>query len=283
MLLPRPLRAIDRRGLRISQELVHSLLSSAASVHPAPVFVLGNQKAGTSAIAALLARTAGLRPTMDFQSQNTRPAYEQADADGSDFERFIERNRLEFSRGIIKEPNLTFLYRRLAERFPRSRFIFVSRDPRDNIRSILDRLGLPGDLVRLGEERRAQVPAAWRLALEGGWPVPPCENYVGTLARRWDLAAGIFLKHRGKMILVHYEDFLKDKAGCIAGLAGRLGLEQVHDISDMVNVPFQPPGNRGVRWPEFFGPENLGRIERICVARMAALDYPPGAEGPAEV
>jgi hypothetical protein len=42
-----------------------------------------------------------------------------------------------------------------------------------------------------------------------------------------------------------------------------------------VDVQYQPRGDRGVSWLEFFGRENLRRIEGICGGRMAQLGYRP--------
>ena len=55
-------------------------------------------------------------------------------------------------------------------------------------------------------------------------------------------------------------------------LTGALELEPRHDVSAHLDVSFQPPGDRSVRWRDFFG-ANLERIERICADRMRELDY----------
>ena len=52
----------------------------------------------------------------------------------------VQRYRLAFSRPVVKEPNLTFLYDELVRRFPQARVGLIIRDPRDNIRSLLERL-----------------------------------------------------------------------------------------------------------------------------------------------
>jgi hypothetical protein len=79
------------------------------------------------------------------------------------------------------------------------------------------------------------------------------------------------------MTLVRYEDFVKDKVGEITRLVRRMGLESVNDINGEVNVQYKPRGrNRDIPWDEFFGSENLARIEAICGKSMKRLGYSPG-------
>jgi MoaA/NifB/PqqE/SkfB family radical SAM enzyme len=48
-------------------------------------------------------------------------------------------------------------------------------------------------------------------------------------------------------------------------------VDTAHDLG--LDVQFQPAGDKGVRWDDFFGPANLAAIERICGSRMAELGY----------
>ncbi len=252
-----------------------------ARVERRPVIVLGNQKSGTSAVAHLLAELCGLSKTIDIQPLMGAAGHavmkgERRLAD------VVRRHPECFSTALIKEPMMTFFAGQVLEVFPESRVVFVVRDPRDNIRSLLNRRGLPGDLEELSDELRASLgrrvtldPEVW-----GGGD----ENYVGVLAHRWNRAADAYLEHEGRVELVRYEEFVADKQGSLERLARRLGLEPRHDVSALLDVDFQPRGTRGASWDAFFGPRNLGRIERICGTRMARLGYAPagaaGAQGP---
>jgi hypothetical protein len=40
-----------------------------------------------------------------------------------------------------------------------------------------------------------------------------------------------------------------------------------------VDQQFQPKGDRGISWNDFFAPESLNAIERICRAEMDLLGY----------
>ena len=47
----------------------------------------------------------------------------------------------------------------------------------------------------------------------------------------------------------------------------------MNDVQDELDRPFQPAGDRSVTWIDFFGPQNLARIESICGEEMRALGY----------
>lgn len=75
------------------------------------------------------------------------------------------------------------------------------------------------------------------------------------------------------MTLVKYEDFLADKHGFIARLAGQLHIPEKANIRDKLDVQYQPPGDRYISWEVFFGVENLKCIEQICSSRMKEFGY----------
>jgi len=240
---------------------------------PENVIVLGNQKSGTTVIAALLSQCLGTSVTLDFPAEIRNLLHPRIWAGELDFKEMVRANRKEFSRGVVKDATLSLFFPQTARHFPRSRFVMVMRDPRDNLRSILNRLKLRGDLPDLSPEVMAGMIPAWRLIVDGRWLGLRGENYIERLAARWDLIASTYLTHANRMILIKYDDFVKDKARAIERLARALGREPRHDISDKVDVQYQSRGDRDVKWTEFFGPDNLARIERVCADRMAALGY----------
>jgi hypothetical protein len=240
-----------------------------------PIFVLGNQKSGTTAIAALLAELAGLSSTLDIRTWTV--AEQDQLHDGSlKFAGFLRRHRLEFSRELIKEPALTFLYDDLRSHFPSSRVVFTMRDPRDNVRSILNRVQRAGDKDVL--EDLAALPEAWQRIIDNRWLGLQHEHYVDSLAARWNRATDVYVEHARDMVLIRYEDFVVNKLDTIERLASQLGLAKACDISDKLDIQYQPRGNREITWEEFFGLANLGRIERICGSRMRKFGYAPETE-----
>jgi hypothetical protein len=147
------------------------------------------------------------------------------------------------------------------------------RDPRDNIRSILNRLGLPGDLPDLDPAHYRRMRPLWEAILKSPWLPVEGETYIERLASRWSLGAGVYLDNRSGMELIRYEDFVAHKLGAITGLAERLGVDQAGRIDDKLETRYQPPGDRDVGWLEFFGRSNLSAIERICAAEAEQLGY----------
>ncbi len=265
--VPRPIK-------RLVDKIEYKFQVMNAQVNPNPILILGNQKSGTSAVAALLAEMTGLSVSIDLSKEIKTPTYHRVLQDNLPFSKFIQLHKLDFSRDIVKEPNLTLLYQELVEYFPKAKFVFVLRDPRDNIRSILNRLKIPGNLTQLGQEHRETVTPAWDLIIDNRWLGLEGENYIEMLAARWNFTTDVFLNNQNQILLVRYEEFLKDKLGNLTALARSLGLNPVNDITDKMNVQFQPRGNRNVNWQDFFSNHNLARIEHICGERMRMLDYP---------
>lgn len=236
------------------------------------IIVLGNPKAGTTAIAALLAGYGDLSVTLDLWPRLRRlETLAAVHAGELPFEAFVRRFRADFARDVVKDPHLTFLYPQLRQRFPDARFVMVMRDPRDNIRSILNRLRLPGDLEQLDPEAYERMRPLWEAILKSPW-LDVEGNYVERLAGRWAAAARVYIDHADAIELIRFEDFLADKMGAIAALADRLEIERRGRIEDKLDTPFQPPGDRSVGWRAFFG-ANLHRLESRSAAEARALGY----------
>jgi len=242
-----------------------------ARPHRRPVFILGMQKSGTSAIAGLLGLRTGLPTTIDLERDWRGTTVDTAGRDAAAFDRFVRRNAVDFARPIVKEPNLTFLVDRLRERWPESALVFVVRDPAQTVRSILDRLDLPGDLDAFPPDRLAAIPPAWRVVLDNRWIGVHADHPIESLAGRWRVAAEIAMNAGEDTMLVRYEDFTANKADEIDRIALHLGLERRADITAALDRPFQPPGRpRAVE--EVFG-SNLERIRRVVAPVAAELGY----------
>ncbi len=247
-----------------------------AQANPSPIFILGNQKSGTSAIAALLGAATGLSVSIDLTKEwvYRRKGYLLVKEKQWNFPQFVHRNKLDFSRDIVKEANLTLLYDELVKFFPDSRFVFVVRDPRSNIRSILNRVKVPGHLESLRNwEDRPYIPLGWEKVIYGSWLGLNGDNYIAMLAQRWNMMADIYLQNSGNMILSRYEDFLSDKTGHISDIACKLNLNPQFDISEKIDLQFQPKGNNEQRLLSFFRSKNLQRIENTCNQRMQSFGY----------
>lgn len=255
-------KAILRASMRASRPLAW-WRDRRATVHPAPVFLLGHPKSGTTAIAGLLAHATGLDITHDLFQTHGIARGEAADLvmGRVDFADFVRRHPAAFVDPLQKCPKLTFAFEALRGHFPAARFVLIARDPRDTIRSFLFRRGLPGDAQQI-DPPLALLPET----------LPP-GPYIAQLAERWNLAADVALANPQTVVRIRYEDFARDKVGEIARLAERLALEPRHDITPWLDRPFKPFSETSGDWLAFFGPANLALIEAICGERMAALDY----------
>ena len=235
------------------------------------------QKSGTSAIAALIASSCGLTSSIDFVQERRRPLFDRVYLHQASMRRFIWRNKPEFAREVIKEPNLTILYPQLAERFPRARFIFVVRDPRDNIRSILDWLGWDGKASEISAHQLERLPKVKQRIVSVDWMGlgRPDEHYLAALTKKWMYCADQYLANQESMELIRYEDFLEDKVNSITDLALRVGLDPRKSVAHLVDREFQPPGSRSkVTLSEIFTRENLDLIEDLSRKYLECFDYP---------
>ncbi len=272
---------VVRRGraeLRRAEVLVRNRLST---VHEKPVVLLGNQKSGTTAVAALLAALTGETAALDLMREAYSPRLAAVKAGEISFSQLIQRNRFSFSRRIIKEPQLTPFYDELRASIPQARIGVIVRDPRDNLRSIFDFLGLSPDGEQVRPGKRPGSPS-WRLVLDGRWLGIPAGDQLEQAAHRWNLCADVALEPRGEIVVVRYEDFVVDKYGVTAALARAVGLTVVRASlpRSVAERAYQPRGeHRGQSPIEFFGPENLRRIEAICGDRMKRLGYEPSPVG----
>lgn len=244
------------------------------------MIVGGNQKSGTTAIAALLAKATGLRFSNDpFWHVSLRDGHASVLEDvlsrRMTVAEVVDRYRAYFSAEIIKDPNFAFLYPELQSRFPESPQLFIVRDPRQNIRSILNRLCIEGRLERLGAEHLITLAhePGWRSILAGDGLGISEGSHVARLAQRWNLAAQRYFERSASVLLVRYEDFVADKAGYVEGLAQRLGLAVTADIRQEQDRQYQPRGNSSISMEAFFGERNLTLIETICAEGMAKFGY----------
>ncbi len=244
-------------------------------VNPEPVLVFGNQKAGTSAIAALLGEATGLSYTIDifcfYQGLE-----EQLLRSEVPFDALVKKARYSFSKDIVKDPSFVFFYDELAARFPQAKRVFVLRDPRQNIRSILNRLALPGHLNDLSPEHWARLQRefpGWCPILDGRFTGHSQMTYIEALALRCQQVFQIHAEHQSSVVPIYYEHFNEDKVTAIHQLVAQLGLPFVHSIDQVKDIQFQPRGNAAIALEDFFGAKNLDRIEEICGDTMRAVGY----------
>lgn len=250
-----------------------ALLSPFVHVQERPVIVLGNHKAGTSAIAGLLGALTGQPVALELRKELKRDRYRAVHESRVPFATLVAHNKVDFSQPIVKENHLSTMPEKVMAYFPDSPIAMVIREPRDNIRSLLNRLHIPGDRERIAADAWRSVPDVWKIVLDGHWLGLSYETYIEQLALRWNLIVDHYFANRERWVLQRYEDFQADKLGQLTSLAEAVGLTPECDISDKLDYPFQPRGNRSAAWETFYGEKNLAAIERICGSRMTQLGY----------
>jgi len=239
--------------------------------HAAPVFVFGNQKSGTTAIAGLLSAATGEALTRDFRGAR-EPYLGPLMRGETGLNDFIVRNAWSFSLPIIKEASLSFIAPQLLEHFPESRAVFIIRDPWANIRSILGRLRLRGDGDAPLRDDGTSLNPTWQSILTGRDLGLEPDHYIDILAKRWLRAAQICEALEDRVVTIRYEDFNRSKAEAIYRLVDALGLTAHNDISGMVDHPFQRSGQSSASMTKFFG-ANLARIEAVCGPDASRFGY----------
>ncbi len=242
------------------------------------VIVSGMPKSGTTAIAKLLAAAAGRQVCSD-------PFY-QLDQEKINFRDDLFSNHITleslwrsnrnifFSGSIIKDPNFPFFIPEIREFLPQAQFVSIVRDPRDNIRSVLNRLELLGRPLGV-DLNLANISPTWRGVLNGNNPDIPGRDYVEVLAWRWRISAEAFLRYRDACVEIRYENFNVNKIDSITELAGRLGYAELCKFDHLVDVQYQPRGDSDVQWSSFFGEEYLHIIESVTDPVMREFGYEP--------
>lgn len=230
------------------------------------LFIFGFQKSGTSAIAGLLAEKTGKSVTIDTKYL-WQPYFDKIMSNEIDMNSHVNRYSYPFSKFIIKEPNTTFFIKQLKEFFYLSKYIFIVRNPFDNIRSILNRLNLPGDLEDIDVDK---VHEDWKSFFSKS----KGKNYISVLANLWVKANNQSdITNSDSCVLVKYEDFNNDKEEFIEYISKKVGIEPKYSIGHIVDKQFQPKGERNIDLKIFYGEKNYKIIEDICCNLMKEFNY----------
>jgi hypothetical protein len=203
----------------------------------------------------------------------------------------IERSRdagLSLTGGIptlvIKEVNGSHAANRIMSLFPRSRMIFLVRDGRDVLDSMID----------------AARPEGWLGGTMGIRPVQGADDerdWIKEVCRRWvagmDLCANAFEAHDPALRRqVRYEDLLADTAGVLGDLARWIGLpaneRRVQTVAGKHSFENLPDWGKGPGkhrrsatpggWRTGLTPAEQQLAEEIMGDRLAKLGYERASE-----
>jgi len=269
------LRLLGDRLFRLSKPFRH--------VNPHAIHVFGCQKSGTSAVAQLTAMAGGLSATVDIPTIWRTPVTDIIRG-RSTLEGLVETHRPYFSQELVKETGLAPILDQVAGHIGLQKVVFVVRDPLTNVRSILQRRGLAGDLPGLSEEEVTRL-------LNGNWhwtydwprvhrPEPRFwsegNHHVDGLGILWSSCVKAMQRAEKNGVEVHvvrYEDFVKDKRGTVESILTQFGRPVKKDVSAYVDVQFQPKGDHSVSIEDFFGEDNLARLRHVTREGARRFDY----------
>lgn len=266
------------RDLKMIDASLRSVLNSVFPLIPqAPqIIVSGMPKSGTTAIAQLLAYSAGLTVSSDPVYQidvNIGRAPRNALYDGTlTMARFWKKYQHFFKGELVKDPNFPFFIDDLLSMFPMAKQVYIVRDPRDNLRSILDRLSLNGK-VSEEDEAYQKISGSWRNVLDGRKPELPGNGILEKMAWRWRVSTENYIKNQDVITLIQYEVFRKNKKAEIENLAQQLGLKGKNNISNKVDVQYQPKGKEVTDWEAYFGKTALEKINHIVGPCLSGFGY----------
>ena len=131
----------------------------------------------------------------------------------------------------------------VKEMFPDAAFVFLIRDPRTNLASMIT--GWPGErfskppLIRYLRESGSAL-AHWTYAAPPGWRETLSWSLPQICAWSWQQHVKAILRFRGSGEvgpLVRYEDLVDDPVSVIGDLASRLDLEMTPGVTDYLAEP----------------------------------------------
>ncbi|ALO15611.1 Sulfotransferase domain protein [Salinivirga cyanobacteriivorans] len=225
---------------------------------------MGLAKSGTTAISALLAQRTGNTVLLDtphfWFPNNIRLFNKQVQLK----QHLIKHSEI-LNYKILKEPNFTLLFDQFQQLFPSSKFVFIVRNPWDNIRSILNRVNIEGNLLHLNDKET--IPPGWKSVFNDSFSDK--EHYIDKLAEYWVINTDIYVENKESFILVKYEDFVNNKLNYIDELVKKLELKNPRLPLD-VNTQYQPKGESYIDINQFFE-TNIQKIDRICLPNYHAI------------
>lgn len=102
----------------------------------------------------------------------------------------------------------------------------------------------------------------------------PSDKVPYTMAYNWVYTVNLYLKNKGSIYLIRYEDFKEDKINSIQKYCEDLNITKQNDISHLVDKQYQPKGeNKNKEITELFSYEVIRNIENICSSEMEKLGY----------
>ncbi|WP_341200554.1 hypothetical protein [Croceibacter atlanticus] len=220
--------------------------------NPNPILIFGFPKSGTSAIAYLLSIRTNKSLTSDTKYL-WEPYISNIKNESIDLKAHINKYSYPFSKDIIKEPNMVFIVEKILNIYKNPKILIIEREKLSNIRSILNRLKLPGDLKE--NPKINSVNKNWRAFI-----FKQNNHYIDVLNNHYlESQKNLQLLKEFNPVYIKYEDFCKNKIGEIDRISTELNLKIKCEINDFLNVQYQPKGLVNSTNSDFFG-ENIVKL-----------------------
>lgn len=185
---------------------------------------------------------------------------------------------------VVKEPNGSLGAVLMSEAFPESRMIFLIRDPRDVVSSILSGSGEDGWITK----QRART----NLSPSSSEPDEIVRNASSRCLEVMNKSKEAFESHKGPKLLVRYEELRADTPGTIERIYSELGVPMDgKEVSAVVekhsweNIPAERKGEGKSRrkakpggWKEDLTPEQARTVERTTAPILREFYEPAAAD-----
>lgn len=290
-----------KRALLRGRQALHAPVLLGGGRLDRPIFVIGAPRSGTSLLFAILRSSSRLAhwpgEAHEVWEAHYHPALRNWDSnvlDASDVTEqaaaYIKRQFLLIAgsrrRLIDKTPRNALRCAFIEALWPDARYVFLQRDGRDNVNSLINAWRTPRyRTYRLPEPHSIPGvdPAWWKFVLYQGWRADASGPLEVVCAKQWATCnehalAATKTIDRERWIEVRYEDLVSDPASSIGRVMERLelpyedGVRRRAEATTTTPINVVTPPERG-KWRK----ENPGAIESVLpllAPTMEALGYP---------
>lgn len=267
-----------------------------------PVFVIGCSRSGTTVVYKVLSMADGLasmnKESHDFWINLYPPAEKQRESHILTKADVCQRDREEVSRffysalgkkRFVDKANINcFTIPYLLELFPDAYFVYVKRDGRDNINSLIHGWGRPDEYANWSQNLPADVRIEngkyqrWSFFLFPGWRTFLESKIEDVCAQQWISANQAVLSSRAiiprrQWVEVFYEDILRSPVATFKKVYKELSLSFDKKIEEHCKTITSNPYNafstpRLEKWKEE-NPERIRHILPLIRETMIEMGY----------
>jgi LPS sulfotransferase NodH len=296
---PGPRDYLNRVLLR-ARQAVHLPALAGGGKLDRPIFIIGAPRSGTSMLYAILRRSGGLanwpgeahevweadfHPALRGWESNALTAVDAASPEGERIKRSFLLVAGTRKKLIDKTPRNALRVGFIDALFPDARYVFLKRDGRDNVNSLINAWRTPRyRTYRLPEPHSIPGvdPAWWKFTLYPGWRNDSAGPLEVVAAKQWQLsydgALEAFRAVDGdRRIDVGYENLADDPVAEVGRVMAFLGLDYepavLHEATAARSNPINvvTPPERG-KWRKE-NPSEIDAILPLIVPTMKALGY----------